>query len=450
MGSAPWPVRGGLLLLPLVLPALAYLLPSQFISLLAVLGALGVAVLGWEFASAALLGLVGLIALSPEQHVGEAGAAVLAAHKAGVIGVCVLLVVQRGFSGQFNGPAFAFLLAPVLTIAFGSLHPALSMGDMLRSLLGSIAPFALIWVRSTETLRRGLILVAAASPLISVAAGVPLLAIGHPLFGFDQNYVLRFQGAGIPAFLGYLGEIGTYAAFAEYALTGRTRWLATAVAAFACIAASGTRVPMATAMLFCLIVLAFARSRNLTAGPRLRLWLMGLGAVGIGALLLGPSLLQRTFGIGAGTVGFNASGRDVIWPLFVAAIERHPFFGQGVGTYRVLVDPEQVKYLGSIAAHNEYLRLAADIGIVGLLLLVAGHVAWLGREWRHLMQPERVVVIAFAIAFALHSITDNTLIAPQAIIMYAWLATFLERARRRAEAAGRAGVRHAPRAARAG
>lgn len=444
MGGMPWQLRLGLLALPVVLPAFAYVLPGQFITVLPLLGVLGIAVVGWEFSSLAVLGLVALIAVSPEQHVGEAGNTVLALQKAGLLAGAIALVLQRGFSGQFNGPAFAFLLAPVLTVCFGTLHPDLKPGDMLRGLLGSIAPFAMIWVRSSRPLIRWMILVAACAPLISAVAGVPLIGIGHPIFGQDQNGVVRFQGAGIPAYLAYLGEIGTYAAFAEYVLTGRTQWLALAAAAFGCIVASGTRVPMATALLFCLVVLVFARSRNFTAGLRLRLWMMGLAAAVVGVIVLGPAIAQRTFGSGAGAMGFNASGRDVIWPLFVAAIKQHPLFGQGVGTYRVLIDPDDVKYIGTMAAHNEYLRLAGDIGIVGVLLLVAGHVAWFRREWRFLLQPERVVVIAFGLAFALHSLTDNTLIAPQAVILYAWMAAFLQRARRRAEEEGRTRLRRAP------
>lgn len=444
MAGLAWPLRLGLLLLVPLLASFAYLLPAQFITLLPLLGALGIAVLGWEFAGVALLALIALVAVSPEQHFGEAGSTVLALQKAGLLAAAGALALQRGFSGQFNGPALAFLVAPVLTVSFGTLHPELTPGDMLRGLLGSMTPFALIWVRSPRKLIRWLILVAATAPLISAVASVPLLAVGHPLFGQDQNGVMRFQGASIPAYQGYLGEIGTYAAFAEYVLSGRARWLALAGAAFGCVVASGTRVPMATAMLFCLIVLTFARGRHFTAGPRLRLWLLGLAVVGAGAVLLGPAMLQRTFGGGAGTVGFNTSGRDVIWPLFTAAIRQHPLFGQGIGTYRVLIDPEDVKYIGSTAAHNEYLRLAADIGIVGLLLLVAGHVAWLRREWRFLIQPERVVLVAFVVAFALHSVTDNTLIAPQAVILYAWMASFLQRARRRAEDEGRARRRRAP------
>ncbi len=442
MGGLSWQVRLGLLLLPLALAMFAYVLPGPFLGLLPLLGLAALAVLGWEFSGVVFLVLCALVTISPEQHVGEAGPTLLALQKAGLLAAVGALVVQRGFSGQFNGPAFAFLVAPLLTVSFGALHPGLSAGDMLRGLLGSITPFAVIWVRTSRRLGRQLILLAACAPLISVLAGVPLLALGHPLFGQDQNGVMRFQGASIPAFLGLLGTIGTFAAFAEYVLSGRVRWLALAGVAFACILASGTRMSILAAGLFGLIVLGFARGRHFTPGRRGRLWLSGLAVVTIAALLLGPAIVQRTFGGSAGA--FNTSGRDVIWPLFTAAIRAHPLFGQGIGTYRVLIDPDDVKYMGTTAAHNEYLRLGADMGIVGVVLLLVGFAVWLGREWRFLIQPERVVLVAFVVAFALHSVTDNTLIAPQAVILYAWMASFLQRARRRAEDEGRARRRRAP------
>jgi O-antigen ligase len=445
MQGAPLPLRLGLLLGAPLLIAFGWLMPGLFLTVMPVLALPALAVAAWEFAGPILVGLIGLIALSPEHHVPAGqGTTMIALHKGAVIAMVGIIIVRRGFSGQFNGPALAFIAGFVLTPLFGQLHPALTPAEMLRSLVGSIAPFAIIWARTERRWHEPTILVAAASPLISIVAGVALAAVGHRLFGLDQNNVLRLQGAGIPAFLGYLGEIGTFAAFAEYARTGRARWLWLAASAYASIMASGTRVPMATALVFCLIVLGFARGPNFSAQPRLRLWLLGsVAAVVIGAVV-GPTLVARTFGTGPIRGGVNFSGRDVIWPLFIAAIERHPLFGQGIGTGRFLAPEDEVKYLGSNAVHNEYLRLSADMGLVGVGLLILGHIAWLRRDWRIFTQVERIVIVAFGVAFALHCISDNTLIAPQAVTLYAWLATFIERARRRAEDEGRRRRRRTP------
>lgn len=450
MDGLALPLRLGLVLLPLVLAAFGLAAPTVYLSVLPLFALPALAVIAWELAGPLLVAAVAMVAISPEYHLGSQATTVIALHKGAVIGLVGIVVLRRGFSGQFNGPAFAFLAGGTLTVVFGQLYPALAPDEMLRSLFGSIAPFAIIWARTERRWHEPMILAAAIGPLASIVAGAALTVTGHNLFGFDQNNVMRLQGAAIPAFLGYLGEIGTFAAFAEYARTGRVRWLLLAGAAYASILASGTRVPMATALLFGVIVLSFARGPNFGIAPRLRLWVLGgFLAVLIGAVV-GPTLIARTFGHGGAQAGVNFSGRDVIWPLFIDAVSRHPLFGQGIGTGRFLAPEDAVRYLGSNAVHNEYLRLSADMGIIGVLLLVAGHVAWLRRDWRVFTQVERTVIVAVGVAFALHSVTDNTLIAPQAVVLYAWLATFVERARRRAEDEGRLRRRQAPLARAAG
>jgi O-antigen ligase len=447
MAGAPLPLRLALLAAPLLLVAFGLVLPGLFLNVLPLLALPALAVVAWEFAGPLLVGAVALIAVSPEYHLGTQGTTVIALHKGAVIGLVALIIIRRGFSGQFNGPAFAFMAGFLITPVFGQLHPALSPDEMLRSLFGSIAPFAIIWARTERRWHQPMILAAALSPLVSILAGAALTVTGHQMFGLDQNNVMRLQGAAIPAFLGYLGEIGTFAAFAEYARTGRAPWLWLAGAAYASVIASGTRVPMATALLFCVLVLSFGRGPRFGVHPRLRLWLLGGFLLVVLGAAVGPSLVARTFGQGGAQASVNFSGRDVIWPLFIDAVSRHPLFGQGIGTGRFLAPEEAVRYIGSNAVHNEYLRLSADMGIVGVLLLVLGHVAWLRKDWRVFTQLERTVIAAFGLAFALHCITDNTLIAPQAVILYAWLATFVERARRRAEDAGLLRRRRSPLAA---
>jgi O-antigen ligase len=433
MDGMPLGLRWGLLGGAVLLAALAGIAPETTIMLLPLLLALAAGLLAWEFSSAVLVALLALITLSPEFHVGSEPSLVIALHKAGIIAIAAVLVVRRGFSGQFNGPAFAFIAALALTLVFGTLHPALGGGDIARSLLGSLAPFVPIWVRLDARWRQRVILLAAVSPLLSLLGAVPLQLLGpHSIWVAEYTGVPRLQGAGIAAYLAYLGEIGTFAAFAEYAVSGRRQWLYLAGAAYLSIVATATRVPMATALLFCLVVLAFGRGEQFGALRRLRLWLLGGGALLIGVALIGPSLLARTLADGAGQAGLNLSGRDIIWPLFADAVAQHPLFGQGIGTGRLLVPIEAVQLIGSNAVHNEYLRLSVDMGVVGVGLLVFGHLAWFRREWRFLTSLERTVICAFAIGFAVHSITDNTLIAPQATMLYAWLAAFLQRARERA------------------
>ena len=95
-------------------------------------------------------------------------------------------------------------------------------------------------------------------------------------------------------------------------------------------------------------------------------------------LLLGPAFvfaLERFTGEGTDTY----SGRDIIWPYFLDAIEQRPLFGFGLGAGKLIVDPEDptIKLLGSSAAHNEYLRLAVDAGIVGCAAIFLSVIIWI-------------------------------------------------------------------------
>jgi O-antigen ligase len=419
----------------LVLLPLAYLAPEAAVLLMLLLALPAAGVAAWELATPGLVALVATVAISPEYHLPLEPSLVIALQKGGVIALSGLIVVQRGFSGQFNGPALSVLAATALTFTLGRLHPLIGVGDLIRSLIGTLAPFVMIWVRTSPRWHDRGVLAVAALPALSVVFGLLLQAAGpHNLVMREYTGALRLQGASIPAFMALLGEIGTYAGFAEYARTGRPLFLVLSAFNVLSVVATGTRVPMLTAVLFCAIVLFFGRGERFGFTRRTALFALGMVGLGLFVVVVLPGLLERTFTTSVGADGLNLSGRDLIWPVFIDAIRQHPLFGQGVGTGRILAPEEIAKLIGTAAVHNEYLRLGVDLGMVGVALLFLGHFLWFRGEWPHLNQLERVVVVAFSIAFPLHSITDNTLIAPQAVVLYFWLSTWLQRARVRAQA----------------
>jgi O-antigen ligase len=192
---------------------------------------------------------------------------------------------------------------------------------------------------------------------------------------------------------------------------------------------SGARVPLLLAVLFGLGVLLTSRTAQFRFGQKLRLTALALPVALVGAAVFGQRIIERSFTDHTGRAGFQASGRDIIWELFVAAIARSPWFGQGVGAGRFAVSIDEVALLGTNAAHNEYLRLAVDFGVVGVGLLIIGFVVWIARETRRMPPGEAVVMRAAGIVLALHSITDNTLIALTAMVRIFWFALVFDRAR---------------------
>jgi O-antigen ligase len=63
-------------------------------------------------------------------------------------------------------------------------------------------------------------------------------------------------------------------------------------------------------------------------------------------------------------------GRIEMWRTAVETIKEHPFFGTGIGNYPFVVNP-LAGYREPIYAHNTYLDIAAETGILGGL-------AWIG------------------------------------------------------------------------
>lgn len=124
--------------------------------------------------------------------------------------------------------------------------------------------------------------------------------------------------------------------------------------------------------------------------------LVGIGVALVAAVFVAGSLRPRVVAVvlvcGAAAVGYfgfaapshvtsgSSSGRADEWRIAARMAENHPFRGVGLGNFGV-VEPsyatqqfnlQHVRYVVTYQqrAHNTYLEVAAEMGIVGLLLLV--------------------------------------------------------------------------------
>ncbi|MBV9249403.1 MAG: O-antigen ligase family protein, partial [Acetobacteraceae bacterium] len=119
----------------------------------------------------------------------------------------------------------------------------------------------------------------------------------------------------------------------------------------------------------------------------------------------------------------NLSGRDLLWPYFEELASKSPWIGWGVGAGNVAVPPESgiIRLMHTWAAHNEYLRIEVEGGLIGSILLFALFTLW---AWRHsapLRQSDRVVIRLVFIAFACHAYTDNVLISSSACVLFTFV-----------------------------
>jgi O-antigen ligase len=185
---------------------------------------------------------------------------------------------------------------------------------------------------------------------------------------FDPNY---FAAALVPALAVAVFLIATTDSW-------RTRWLVLAIlgvdlVAFVRTQSRGGLVGLAIALL--LVVLLAGRAR-----PRVLALVLVLAAVALGYYFAyKPAHIFQT---GARSSGLSAasSGRLDEWHVATRMFETHPLGGVGLGNYTT-VEPAyttqdiNLQFSSFIlrlkhVAHNTYLQVAAEVGIVGILLFL--------------------------------------------------------------------------------
>lgn len=120
----------------------------------------------------------------------------------------------------------------------------------------------------------------------------------------------------------------------------------------------------------------------------------------------------------AGSIGliFNKqsdlTGRTAIWELVMLEVQRHPFFGLGYGSFwlgegspsQYIID---ALYWIPLQAHNGYLDLLNELGVVGLLLAV-GVFGWHAAQLGRLLSFDREEGALFSALFAILLVSNIT------------------------------------------
>ncbi len=117
------------------------------------------------------------------------------------------------------------------------------------------------------------------------------------------------------------------------------------------------------------------------------------------------------------------SGRTNYWPLMLNKIWERPWFGYGYETFwldgwkgepasiwRLLADEDEPPH-----AHNGFLNLWFDIGLVGLITFALGYIinCWRAIAWIQAVKTvEGLVPLAFLAALLLFNLTESFLVRP--------------------------------------
>jgi O-antigen ligase len=317
-------------------------------------------------------------------------------------------------------PAWAFLAMLATGLVHG-LYPGLTAAESLRSTIGSITPFVFCFSRLPRSWAEAVIRAAKWCPIIAVVACIPLTIAGiRPLF--VESGGLRLGGLGHPAFLANVCLPAIYACLIQLYRDGRRGDLLLLLVNGLILMLTGARAPLFYAVAVTALSLLSIRSTVFAARDRAMLILSALALLPVLAVLAGALGDVRLFNVVANETG-NLSGRGLLWPAFEAAAAQSPWFGWGAGSGNAVISPDSVivQQLHTWAAHNEYLRIDVEGGLIGRTLLIALFAGWIIVRTHRLRPSDRRIIRLAFVAYAGHAATDNVLISTPACVMFAFV-----------------------------
>lgn len=208
---------------------------------------------------------------------------------------------------------------------------------------------------------------------------------------------------------------------ARYRTRGETRYLLLGALSVVWIAATLTRITLLASFVAMAVVAVYTGVVDRNKRTLLATLVLGLL---MGGLLL-EGVLVRTFGYlpGLGELlslvgdpvklyeAVNWQGRELLWAILWLAFVQSPWLGLGLGASTSAL--ESAPWLSGGVAHNEYLRLAVDVGVFGSVLFFLAMTAWIRAGMRAGLARAReteefaLPAIAAIAAWAIIAITDN-------------------------------------------
>jgi O-antigen ligase len=204
-------------------------------------------------------------------------------------------------------------------------------------------------------------------------------------------------------------------------------WLAVAVILFAALIFSRSRMGILAASISLLVVFGLAGISQFRekAASLLVVTFMVL-CVGL-ALWIGPGPIVGRFQNVGDEYALGDQSRLSIWRDTIPLIEHRPLLGNGLGAFPVVYTAGQTAFLGKFVnhAHNDYLELAADLGLPAAIILFVSICLILAHSIRSFLSGEgdfeRIVALGCAgsiVAILLHSLADFNLYIPANALLF--------------------------------
>jgi putative inorganic carbon (HCO3(-)) transporter len=146
------------------------------------------------------------------------------------------------------------------------------------------------------------------------------------------------------------------------------------------------------------------------------------------AIWIGPGPIVSRFQHVNEEYSLGGQSRISMWHDALPLMKHHPWLGTGFGTFPIAYTSSQTAFLSQFVnhAHNDYLEVAADLGIPATAILFVSILFILGRAIRSFLSGERDFERAVAlgcagsiVAILLHSFADFNLYIPANALLLA-------------------------------
>lgn len=335
------------------------------------------------------------------------------------------LVLQRArlagvVLGQLNPWLSAFFVLALASVAW-SIDPGLSARRLVRVVTILLVSLAFV-LRGWHEQRLQNVL----RPLLTcVMAGSLIFGLARPDLAIHQELSAELAGAwrGLTNHKNGLGALACISLLLWWhaGLTRQVHVMAAltgGLLAGACLVLSRSSTALATSLLMLLFVLVALKGPVLLRRylPLLvvgLLLLIGLYALAILDIVPGMATLIAPI-TALSSKDATLSGRTEIWAVLIDHIAQHPWLGTGYGAYWTagpvpgtdayeMVKRMQGFFPGS--AHNGYLEVANDLGLVGLAMLLA-YIAVLARQMLVLRRTESAQAALYLALLLQQAITN--------------------------------------------
>ncbi len=222
------------------------------------------------------------------------------------------------------------------------------------------------------------------------------------------------------AYAAFICNLGLGMIFAEYICHKSYKYIIQSLIVMVALMMTGKRtlfiIPIAVLLIY---VILFSKNNKLIklAGVGLGITIFIIGAY---VLVPGASLIIDRIVNSEGDV---LSGREVFWNYAMEMFRQNPLFGKGFLSFNDYAFYQGFRYYGerwNYQAHNVYIQLLAETGIVGFLLMTLLIILMLFKIISVVKEKPvfwNILLIYWIILFGVYSFTGNTLYYPCQLIV---------------------------------